>query len=80
MVDLQLEQRTKLQALREIDLANIHAIIAQTWVIMVLMLQLVHNFAKKVMDAQLGCLFIYCLFLTRMDFYVLLIDRVGAEC
>ena len=47
---------------------------------MVLILQLVHNFAKKVMDAQLGCLFIYCLFLTRMDFYVLLIDRVGAEC
>jgi hypothetical protein len=44
----------------------------------VLMLQLVLNFAKKVMDAQLSCLFIYCLVLAYTDFYVTIIDKVGA--
>jgi Fungal protein kinase len=65
-------------ALGEIDLANIRAIIAQTWFIRVLMPQLVLNFAKKVMDARPGCLFIYCLLLAGTDFYVMLIDRAGA--
>jgi hypothetical protein len=44
----------------------------------VLMPQLVLNFAKKVIDTRLGCLFIYCLVLAYTDFYVMLIDKAGA--
>jgi hypothetical protein len=78
VVDLPLELGAKLRALGEIDMANIRAIIAQTWVIQVLMPELVLNFAKKAMDARPGCLFIYCLLLAGTDFYVMLIDRAGA--
>jgi hypothetical protein len=68
VVDLPFEQGTKLQALREIDLANIRAIIAQIWIITVLMPEHVLDFAKKVMDARPGCLFINCLVLASTEF------------